>query len=30
MELTTPLTFGFHEVTLNGEAAPKLNALFLV
>ena len=29
IELTMPFTFGFHDVTWNGEVAAKLNALFL-
>ena len=28
MELAIPLTFGFHEVTVYGAVALKLNALF--
>ena len=28
MELTIPLTFGFHDVIAYGEAAEKLNTLF--
>ncbi len=28
MELTTPFTFGFHDVTVYGEVGAKLNALF--
>jgi hypothetical protein len=27
MELTVPLTLGFHDVTVNGDVAWKLNAL---
>ena len=28
--LTVPLTFGFHDVTVNGAVSLKLNTLFLV